>query len=623
MSEPVAAWRSPVRAGALLACGLIGAVAMAIVLRDVLPMRLGTRTFLPYEAGGFLLTLTTLWALRPHYTWARAALPWAALAIGLAVAGLVLSVLIGDDHFVSGRKTSQAVVACATLGAVTWLASVLAERRSRVSRHGTTAVLVALAIVGFTFSNGRPMKRALHGELIQPWNNYHYYLGSRYFAEVGYEHLYVAHLAADDQWIRERPPEMDGRLDYADATRVRDMTTYRLASRDKLLDGYDPLEHFSEARWEAFGRDLRSLRPYNRPKQWRKTLMDLGYNPSPVWTLVGTPMANLIPLESRWYWLIINSDLPLHLAALLAMGWAFGLRRTAMAVLFLSIFPVNGRYFSGGFLRYDWLNMALIGMALYHKGWGRSAGMALGWAAMTRVFPGFLALPVLVRAVIRIVREGRGAFGTRQVRFAGAFCAACALLFGASHFTGRGISTWVEWKDAITLHSANHPFTSSKRVGVPRLALHQPKEGRPWRNAIKRSWDELPDNERRMRIIQVVGMALLLPALLRRRDLDAMVLMLAAVFLLLTLSRYYASIWVMLLWLGVRGRNGPLGWGAALAGTALMLMIAVFGRPPTDRGQYFLLNYEALALFVVLCVGYLARDLRDVLRPEEPPDSSV
>ena len=111
-----------------------------------------------------------------------------------------------------------------------------------------------------------------------------------------------------------------------------------------------------------------------------------------------------------------------------------------------------------------------------------------------------------------------------------------------------------------------------------------------------------------------IGLLLLIPALIRRRDLDALILPLFAVLLMVVLSRYYASTWAILFLLGTPSRGSPqdhLGsWAALLAGTVLLVMAAGF-YPLNDRTTgYFLINYLAYGLFAALALGYLFADLR-------------
>ena len=585
--------------------GLGVTVGVSLLLAHLLPGRVGSRTFLPYEAGLFLGALTSLGVLWRSDPRVRTWMLWTVVSGTVALVLIVGAYLgIAQNVVLGGTGVATAKSVCIGIGLAVWVVAFSVERITKVRRPLFTALLVGLAVAGFTFENSYRLQGSLTGKYRQPWNLYHYYMGSKYFHEVGYTDLYSAHLARDDQWMRERPEKMKGKRDFSRVRKSRNMHDYKLESRKSLVDAYDN-SNFTEARWDEFGRDLRAIRPWYKGKKWASVMMDLGYNPAPPWTVFGTPLANAIEVKSRSFWLITNSDLPGHILALAAMIWAFGLRRTAIAVLWVTAMPFNERYFIGAFARYDWLNMSLIALALYHKGWGKSSGTVLAWAAMTRVFPGFLALPILARALWGLIRLGPKAMDRRRLGFGVAFVLACSVLFGASHFTGRGAHTWLEWKENISLHSKLHPTTSSKRVGVPRLVFHTALEHNFWSTVKGSRFDLAEQRVVRKRVIQVLGLALLIAALLRRRDLDAMLLMLFAVFLMLCTSRYYASVWMILFFLGVRTRADILRWPAFFAGLALLTIQLVFFLPQRNAGQYYLLNYEILAMFTVLCLGYL------------------
>ncbi len=242
---------------------------------------------------------------------------------------------------------------------------------------------------------------------------------------------------------------------------------------------------------------------------------------------------------------------------------------------------------------------------------------------MTRVFPGLMALPIVFGAVVGLIRGRRDG---KQMRFTLVFCGACALLLVASHTTGRGASTWPEWAEKISIHSEHHPRTGSKRVGLGRLALHFPRADRFWRVPRPLSADQEARAHTRKVVITALGLALLLVALRGRDDLDAMLLMLFAAWLATTSSRYYASIWLLYFTLPTHGaRAGP----GRFAGLGLMVMLAAYYAPPSTTGRYLALNYEALAMFVGLCLVYALGDRRARSRgladaPEvQPPGPSV
>ncbi len=598
--------------------GLVVGIAALELMFHFLPDRLGTQSILPYEGGLWLGLMVGFAVAARRSRIARSGLAWAGIVGGLCVVLLVAVAIPLSPNVISGKTADVGKCICTGIGLFVWILAYIIERRGQIQKPVFTAVLLGLALAAFNFENGRDLQRALAGERVQTWNVYHYYMGSKYFPELGYHYLYAAHIAADNEWIASRPDKKKGKRDYSMITRSRSMKTYDLMARDDLAATFDR-SVFTDERWDEFGKDLRLMRPLYPKKKWRKVVQDLGYNPAPPWTIVGRTVTEVVTIEGRGWWFLKNSDLPFFLAAALAMWWAFGLRRTAAAILFVSAFPVNNGFFAGAFLRYEWLNLAIISVALYHKGWFRSSGVALSWAAMTRVFPGFLVFPILFKLAVCLVRRGPAAERQRYLRFTAAFCAACTVLFIGSHFTGRGTHTWLEWKEDLTLHSKMHPVTSSKRVGVPRLALHNPTKHRFW--ALERGSRpaQLENSANRKHIIQAAGFVLLLLALFRRRDLDGMLMMLMGVFLLVTISRYYASIWMILFFLGARKPRDAIPWSALWAGSMLLLIVTTYYAAGTTSANYLLLNYNAALMFVVLCLGFLIETWREYRRSRRVP----
>ncbi|MEE2827594.1 MAG: hypothetical protein VX498_00280, partial [Myxococcota bacterium] len=522
------------------------------------------------------------------------------------VDGLCYGNALFRSHF------SQWIPGMAGLGLGTWLVSFVVER-ARGRRFRTfTAILFGLALAALTLQNGLYLQRSLSGERVRAWNVFHYYLGAKYYPELGNQDLYAAVLAADDDFqarvaraTGKKKKRLERKRNWERITKARDLRTYTLLPRDELVAGFDR-DSFEPERLRELGRDSRFLARYmgwGNPG-WKQCFKDLGFNPAPPWTVIGTPLANLVPLKKPWYWVISNSDLPFYLLAFGLLWWAFGLRTASVMTIWLNCAQLNEARFTGGFLQYDWLVSCLCMMALYKKGKHRSAAVALSWGAMTRVFPGFLILPIVLKAGTALLGLGtrdkveetgwlqRGPLArVRRAHwnFLVAFTLSCGLLFGASNITGRGLGTWGDWVEKIHKHSTTHPVTSNMRIGVGRLAVHQPRtveglqaEGKEaaakrlaevplWTRITAggnrhRFWSEIPGRDKyekiekslpRRHLLQLIGLPLLLLALLRRRDLDGIILMLFGVFLMVTVSRYYASTWAMLFALGSASVSVP------------------------------------------------------------------
>lgn len=517
----------------------------------------------------------------------------ALVVLGVAAAAIAAVVLPFDLDVLTEGKAGFWMPVLAPIVLLAWAVIAWRERSSgEQERH--TAVLLGLALAVLALHHGAALPGALNGTTVRAWSQYHYYVGSKYLPELGWFELYGATLAADEAYDGDEP-------DFSVVTKARSMRTYRVRPRQEILETFDP-SIIAPDRLAQLGHDTRWLRRHTTDDQASRVVQDLGYNPAPPWTLLGTPLANAIELGGPLYPVITSSDLWMHTLVVLALLWGFGLRPAVLAFLWIHCIPLGQNLLIGGFFNFDWLAASAVALAAWHKDRPALSALALSWAAMTRVFPGFLALPILVRAAQGLLTGRRDA---KRLRFAAFFVPACALLFVAAHGTGRGLQTWPEWAEKITLHSAHHATTSSKRVGLGRLVLHKPDSRGFLRAARNLKGDFGRTAHRRKLVGAAIGLVLLGFAIRRRDDTEAMLLSLFAVWLLTVSSRYYASIWALLFVLpGISRSRGPPLFAAGI----LLAMSAIFRAPGSTTAQYLVFNYAAVVLWGGLCLLYLRQD---------------
>ena len=117
----------------------------------------------------------------------------------------------------------------------------------------------------------------------------HYYLGSKYLAEAGYGDLYTAMLRAEAELYD----------DHFKTVTARDLATYEEVHIRTLLQASGPVKAaFSDERWEDFKRDVAFFRD-KLDQQYAAVLMDHGFNPTPVWAMIGGALARLVPPGSE------------------------------------------------------------------------------------------------------------------------------------------------------------------------------------------------------------------------------------------------------------------------------------------------------------------------------------
>ncbi|MEO8177190.1 MAG: hypothetical protein ABI895_00005, partial [Deltaproteobacteria bacterium] len=137
---------------------------------------------------------------------------------------------------------------------------------------------------------------------------YHYYLGSKYFHEIGYDHLYTCTAIAEVEL---------GRGAQIRKRQIRDLSAKNLiipTTSTYIFD--DPgqcKDRFSAPRWDDFKKDIAWFEQSSRGDYWEKMQQDHGYNPPPVWTMTGRFFANLAPAGDGFFKLLSLLDICLQL----------------------------------------------------------------------------------------------------------------------------------------------------------------------------------------------------------------------------------------------------------------------------------------------------------------------
>lgn len=218
------------------------------------------------------------------------------------------------------------------------------------------------------------------GAFYHRWEMFHYFLGSKYAEELGFDRLYTCSALAEAE-SGDRGPVM--------ARRMRDLRNDTIIpASSALADPEACRAHFSDARWQAFKTDAMFFRRTAGIASWQQMQLDHGYNPAPAWTLLGRALSGRLPASNGTLSALAAID-PLLMAGVLGLlGWAFGARVAFLATVFWGTQAASAFSWTGGaFLRQDWLFLVVLSLALLRKGRPFWAGTALAWAASLRVFP--------------------------------------------------------------------------------------------------------------------------------------------------------------------------------------------------------------------------------------------
>jgi len=439
---------------------------------------------------------------------------------------------------------------------------------------------------------------------IHTWSWFHYYLGAKYFPELGYTDLYEQAVAAQRE---------DGGA-LAGITHVRDLRTYRVVGL-RHLPSLGRSEAFSDERWQAFKNDVAALEPRLPFGTWRRVLRDRGYNATPACDTPASWLTGVIDL---------HNPVHLHLAkwidvlGLLFMVWlvgrTFGWWPAVAWTLALLLFPATPGRFLGGMVKYDWLIAVTLVPVLLKRDRPMAAGAALGAAACMRVFPALLLGAFLIRGVYDLVNQRT--LPRRPLRVLAGFGIAVALGVALGAARPGGLTRWQDFAEGISLHNREMAYGDG-RVGLRHIFTHQPGSDR---------W-ERPNQRRevfqRQRVwawgLSALMLGLLVVALRRADEVDAVVMLTIALFALSVTSCYYWAVLAMWALLG-RGRAPPPGvaWpalGLALAFAPSLVYWVCAAFQEEKYPQWLVVNGCMLIGFLVVLTARIVRDLRSAPIP--------
>jgi hypothetical protein len=283
---------------------------------------------------------------------------------------------------------------------------------------------------------------------------FHYTLGAKYFPELGYTRLYECVAVADAQ---------DGLGAKVARRRITDLESYELIGTGAILSRpRHCTRHFSAERWALFRGDVAWFRTRTPPDRWEALQRDHGYNPSPAWGVLGRSLAGSGPLTEQRLATLVLIDPLLALLMWACVWWSFGWRAGCVALLFWGInHPAEYGWIGGSYLRADWLVASIAGICLLRRDQPASAGFLLAYAALLRIFPALLLLPIAFEALARMLRERRLHLSASHRRLAAGALLAAFVLLPLSVMGGGGARAWTSWRSPPGRHAPSP--TGSRR----------------------------------------------------------------------------------------------------------------------------------------------------------------
>ena len=356
----------------------------------------------------------------------------------------------------------RACLAGATLGWLVWSAWLGRSGRAQRWSRSRRAALALLATVAFCANFNFFAATSIHKHEF-----FHYYLGAKFSPELGYYGIYRCSVAAAfEQGFEERDP-----LFRVTDLRDNDVRMYwAIAPRSPRCDGA-----FSPARWEAFKTDIARFREL-LGTEWRRVLLDHGFNPTPIWTLIARPLTALFPVEMSSLWILARLDLALILILLAGIGWAFGFEAACLAAIAWGANPhTRYQWIGDAFLRNIWLSASMLGLCLLRKGRYRGAGALLTLSSLLRIFPALFVFGYLVRQLRSWLGSGSPDPGFRRF-LVSSLVTGLLLVVGGAAAAGRGPGVYFEFSRRI---SALTEFIPNNGVGLRHLLSYTSESPKP------------------------------------------------------------------------------------------------------------------------------------------------
>jgi len=502
--------------------------------------------------------------------------------LGVVAVSLLWSVWSGGVEFalLDRLKALLAAAAIAVVACRSRRLAGMADRRAYLASLSLIATVAWILYSNFFAFHGIGRERVF----IHLHDVAHYYLGAKYFPELGYQSLYTAMLRA----------EAEKYANHFRSLEARDLETNGLADIRALLARSDAVKaRFSGERWEAFQQDVGFFRDSMR-EQWGEVLRDHGFNPPPTWPLIGGALASLMPAGSHAGILALTLIDPLLLLAMFgAVAWAFGAEAMLLAsIYFCTIYGASFGWIGGAFLRFLWLASLATAVCCLKRDRPASAGVLVGLAAMLRIFPAWFAIPIALYAIKEAM--ARRPVAARHVRFLAAFGATCAALFAATLTLPAGLAHWEGFRHNMQRHVDNAAYNS---IGLNEILSHSG----PTRATTFEGFTRESDWRRTTYRVQL-ALALLLAGLVLARgsrwpgDASASVLAVPLLFCTLPLAAYYYAFLILLV---LAHRDSPCRIAALFGVEVLTGLVGLF-----EEREIVLFFYRNLLVGCLLLALY-------------------
>jgi hypothetical protein len=301
---------------------------------------------------------------------------------------------------------------------------------------------------------------------------FHYYLGAKYFKNIGFEKLYVCSAVAEAELGYKKEARERKLRDMRQTNLIVDAKEF-VDNPEICKEGFGLTAEATNDRWEMYKRDVKYFRDSAfGGSYWKDMQKDHGYNPPPVWGILGRFFAELHAPEPWYCQLLSCLDLALFSAMFGCIAWAFGWRVMCIAILFWGTQDAAPFLWTGGaFLRQDWIFALIVSACMARRQKYAWAGALLTYSTLLRVFPMFFFFGWVMIAAAYIYKHRK--LNPVHVRLAqGAIIAGLVLI--PTSIAAHGANAWPAFIHHISVHN-NTPLTN--HTGWKTIIAHS-AEGR-------------------------------------------------------------------------------------------------------------------------------------------------
>lgn len=298
--------------------------------------------------------------------------------------------------------------------------------------------------------------RFIAGTPLHYWDMFHYFVGSKYYAETRYFDVYRCGAKA----LREL-----GDAALVDKSGIRDLRTNEIYPGDfTRTDAGRCRADFSPERWTAYKEDYAAFRGLFVGHTIPEAFSDHGFNATPpnaVWLRTFT--RNVVATRSHLIWLAQLDSLALA-GTVAAIGFGFGLFPATITALVLGLGSFWSFPWVGGCLgRHVWLFFAALGVSLAARERPFASGASLAVAGLLRLFPFAFVGGAVVWIGVDALRKKR-IQGTGRRFLAGALLAFS--LGNLATIAAVGIAPYREFAQVFDRHSHT---PSNNQLGLTTL----------------------------------------------------------------------------------------------------------------------------------------------------------